>query len=76
VTYQGLTLDGGLRLDLLVEDRLVVELKAVEMVQKVHQAQLRTYLKLSGRELGLLIDFNVPLIKDGIQRIAMSKKEK
>ena len=75
LTYEGMTLDAGLRLDLLVENRFVVELKAVENLLKVHQAQLKTYLKLSGHELGLLINFNVPLIKDGIQRIALSKKK-
>jgi GxxExxY protein len=74
LTYEGMTLDGGLRLDLLVENRLVVELKAVETLLKVHHAQLKTYLKLSGHELGLLINFNVPVIKDGIQRIAFTQK--
>ncbi len=74
ISFEGLTLDGGLRLDLLVEDRVVVELKAVEIITKVHQAQLRTYLKLSSHELGLLINFNVPVIKDGIQRIVFTKK--
>jgi GxxExxY protein len=74
ITFEGMILDGGLRLDLLVENRVVVELKAVESILKVHQAQLRTYLKLSGYELGLLINFNVPIIKDGIQRIVFTKK--
>jgi GxxExxY protein len=75
ITYENMTLDGGLRLDILVENRIVVELKSVESILKVHQAQLRTYLKLSGHELGLLINFNVPVIKDGIQRIAVTKKK-
>ena len=75
LTYEGMTLDAGLRLDLLVENRLVVELKAVEVLLKVHHAQLKTYLKLSGHELGLLINFNVPIIKDGIQRIAFTRKK-
>jgi GxxExxY protein len=74
LTYEGMTLDAGLRLDLLVEDRLVVELKAVEALLKVHQAQLKTYLKLSGHPLGLLINFNVPLIKDGIERVILTEK--
>jgi GxxExxY protein len=68
VVYDGLTIDGGLRLDLLVEDCVVVELKAVEKTLPVHQAQLLTYLKLTGKRLGLLINFNVPLIRDGIRR--------
>ena len=76
LSYEGMTLDAGLRLDLLVENRLVVELKAVETLLNIHQAQLKSYLKLSGHELGLLINFNVPLIKDGIQRIALSKDKK
>jgi GxxExxY protein len=75
ITYENMTLDGGLRLDILVENRVVVELKAVESISKVHQAQLRTYLKLSGYELGILINFNVPVIKDGIQRIVFMKKK-
>ena len=74
ITYENMTLDGGLRLDLLVENQVVVELKSVEEISKVHQAQLRTYLKLSGHPLGLLINFNVPVIKDGIQRIVFTKK--
>ena len=70
VIYDGLRLDAGFRLDLLVEGRVVVELKAVEAVLKVHKVQLPTYLKLSHHRLGLLINFNIPLIKDGISRIA------
>src|SRR5262249_23233953 len=71
VLYDGVRLDAGLRLDLLVEDFVIVELKSVETVLPVHTAQLLTYLKLSGHRLGLLINFNVPLIKDGIRRIAL-----
>ena len=74
LTYEGMTLDAGLRLDLLVENRLVVELKAVEALANVHRAQLKTYLKLSGHELGLLINFDVPLIKDGVERIILTKR--
>lgn len=74
LTYEGMTIDGGLRLDLLVENKVVVELKAVESLLKVHQAQVKTYLKLSGHTLGLLINFNVPLIKDGIERVVLTKK--
>ncbi len=71
VLYDGITLDAGLRLDLLVDDSVVVELKAVEKVLPVHEAQLLTYLKLTGCRLGLLINFNVPLVRDGIKRMAL-----
>lgn len=71
VIYEDVRLDAGLRLDLVVQDCMVVELKAVETVLPVHKAQLLTYLKLSGYRLGLLINFNAPLVKDGIQRIAL-----
>jgi len=69
IYYNELTLDNGLRLDMLVDDKLVVELKAVEKMQPLYDAQLLTYLKLSGLRLGLLINFNTVLIKDGIKRI-------
>jgi|SRR5690348_17144339 len=68
VLYKGLKLDCGYRLDLLVEDRVVVELKAVEQILPVHEAQLLTYLHLAHKPVGLLINFNVPLLKDGIRR--------
>jgi GxxExxY protein len=68
VIYDELRLDAGLRLDLLVEDRVIVELKAVERLLPVFEAQVLTYLKLTGKRLGLLINFNVPRIKDGIKR--------
>jgi len=71
IHYDGIRLDAGLRLDFLVEDCLVVELKAVESLLPVYEAQLFTYLKLSGHRPGLLINFNGPLIKDGIKRIAL-----
>lgn len=67
--YKDLIVEGGLRLDLLVGGRLVVELKSVEVLLAVHKAQVITYLRLSGLRLGLLINFNVPLIKDGIKRV-------
>jgi GxxExxY protein len=70
ITYDGLTLETGLRLDLLVADRLIVEIKAVDALLPVHKAQLLTYLRLSGLRLGLLINFNVVRLKDGITRIA------
>jgi GxxExxY protein len=70
VVYDGVRIDAGLRLDMIVED-VVVEVKAVERLIAIHQAQLLTYLKLSGYRLGLLINFNVLRIKEGIRRIAL-----
>ena len=71
VLYDGERLDAGLRLDLLVEDRVIVEIKAVESHKPLFEAQVLTYLKLTQKRLGLLINFNVPLIKNGIKRIAL-----
>lgn len=71
VLYEGLSIDAGFRLDLLVADFVVVELKAVEKLTPLFEAQLLTYLKLSGKRLGLLINFNTPLLKDGIKRLAL-----
>ena len=67
--FEGLNLDCGFRLDLLVEDRIVVEIKAVPQILSLHLAQLRTYLKLSGRPLGLIINFNVLHLRDGIRQV-------
>lgn len=71
IQYDDIRLDEGLRLDLLVGNSLVVELKAVEKLLPIHEAQILTYLKLSKRRLGLLINFNVPLIKNGIRRLVL-----
>ena len=71
VLYNGQQLDSGLRLDFLVEQCVIVELKAVERLLPLHRAQILTYLKLTGYRLGLLINFNVPVIKDGIKRIVL-----
>ena len=68
VTYRNHRIDAGFRMDLVVGDLVVVEVKAVEAILPVHEAQLRTYLKLSGYRVGLLINFNVALIKQGIRR--------
>ena len=68
VVYDGVKLDLGYRIDLLVEDLVIVELKSVDAIAPVHQAQIISYLKLSGRSLGLLINFNVAHLKDGIRR--------
>lgn len=70
VRYKGLTLDGGYRIDLLVQDEVIVELKSVEVVLPVHHAQVLSYLRLTGKSLGLLINFNVPRLVDGVKRIA------
>lgn len=71
VFYDGQRLDADLRLDLLVEDCVIVEVKAVESIAPVFKAQVLSYLKLTGHRLGLLINFNVPMIKDGIKRIIL-----
>ena len=71
VHYDGITIDLGYRLDLLVEDKVIVELKAVDVVHPIHVAQLLSYLKLSGNRLGLIINFNVLHLKDGIQRLVL-----
>lgn len=69
LSYKGLKLACNYRIDLLVEDAVVVELKNVEQLMPVHSAQLLTYLKAGNKQLGLLINFNVPVLKDGIRRI-------
>lgn len=66
--YKEVRLDCGYRIDVLVEDSVVLELKCVEAILQVHEAQLLTYLRLSGKQVGLLINFNVPVLKDGIVR--------
>ena len=71
VTYAGVTVADAYRIDLLVDGKVLVELKAVEALLPVHSAQLLTYLRLSGQRLGLLINFNVPRIKDGIKRLIL-----
>ena len=68
--YKTFELGDGFRLDLLVDDSLVVEIKAVDTLLPIHEAQLLTYLRLSGKHLGLLINFNVPILTNGIRRIA------
>jgi GxxExxY protein len=70
VKYKKVFLDCGYRLDLVIEGKIILELKTVETLLPIHEAQLLTYLKLSGLTLGLLINFNVPVLKNGIKRIA------
>ena len=71
VIYDDTKLDAGFRIDVLVERQLIIELKAVEALMPVHQAQVLTYLKLTGFRLGLLINFNVAVLKDGIRRVIL-----
>lgn len=72
VVYKDARLDCGFRVDLLVEDTVIVELKAVERLAPIHPAQLITYLKLTDLKLGLLLNFNVRLMKQGIKRVALN----
>lgn len=67
--YEEVKLEIGYRMDIVVENKFVIEVKSVEEINDIHLAQLLTYLKLSGNKLGMLINFNVPLIKDGIRRV-------
>ena len=71
VVYEDVRLDAGLRLDLLVDNGVIAELKAVQEMHPVFEAQLLTYLRLTGLRLGLLINFNVPLLKNGIKRVVL-----
>jgi GxxExxY protein len=68
ISYKGVLLECGYKLDLVVADSVIVELKSVDELAPIHEAQLLTYLKLSKKKVGLLINFNVPLLKDGIKR--------
>jgi GxxExxY protein len=69
VLYDGIKLDAGYRIDLLVEEMIIVELKAVESLHPIHEAQVISYLKLSGKKIGLLINFNVRVLTSGIKRL-------
>jgi GxxExxY protein len=71
VAYKGVLLECGYRLDVLVEDELVLELKAVEEILGIHEAQILTYLKLAKLKVGLLVNFNVPALKQGIKRFVL-----
>jgi GxxExxY protein len=72
VMYKGTKLDCGYRIDLLVDHHLIVELKCVEQLQKIHEAQVLTYMRLARIEIGLLINFNVSVLKNGIKRLVQS----
>jgi GxxExxY protein len=68
-TYRGISIDSAYRLDFVVENRLLVEVKAVELIAEIHHAQVLTYLRLTGLRLALLLNFNVPRLADGIRRL-------
>ena len=70
IEYKGFKLDCGYRLDLLIENQVIEEIKAVENIQAIHTAQLLTYLKLLGKKVGLIINFNVPKLIDGVKRVS------
>ncbi|MCL4203243.1 MAG: GxxExxY protein [Pirellulaceae bacterium] len=69
IKYDGIHIDAGYRMDMLIEGEVVVENKSVQSLAPIHEAQLLTYLKLSDRRLGFLVNWNVPLVKDGIKRM-------
>lgn len=69
IIYYGIRLDAGYRIDLLVEDSVIIELKAIDRLMPVHEAQLLSYLRMSDLRLGLLINFNVRLLRDGVRRV-------
>ena len=71
VSYRGIQIESGLRLDLLVADEVVIELKSIDALLPIHEAQLLTYLKITQKRVGILINFNVPLLKQGLKRIAL-----
>ena len=70
VVYKGVRLDCGYRLDIVVANKVIIEIKACDSLQPIHEAQLLTYLRLAGIKVGLLMNFNVPVLKEGIRRMA------
>ncbi|MBT8358677.1 MAG: GxxExxY protein [Desulfobacterales bacterium] len=75
IIYKGKKLDCGYRLDIVIENKIIAELKSIEMIEPIHKAQLLSYLKLSGHKLGLLLNFNVSVLKDGIVRLVNQLEE-
>jgi GxxExxY protein len=71
ISFKGVNLDCAYRIDVCVDNRIILELKSIEKVTDLHRAQLLTYLRLSGKKVGLLLNFNVPVLKDGIVRMAL-----
>ncbi|MBI3740239.1 MAG: GxxExxY protein [Chloroflexi bacterium] len=76
IEYKGIRLEAGYRIDLLVANSVIVEIKSVEGILPIHEAQLLTYLRLADRKVGLLINFNVSLLKQGIKRLVLGNLEK
>jgi GxxExxY protein len=75
VVYKGLKLDCGFRMDVVVEDSIILELKTVEHLLPIHSAQLLTYLKLSGKQVGLLMNFNEPVLRRGLKRLVVDYQD-
>lgn len=75
VVYKGLSLECGYRIDILVDEKVVLEIKSVEGLLPIHESQMLTYMRLGGWKVGLLINFNVPLLKQGIRRLVLGLKE-
>ncbi len=75
MTYKNKKLDIGYRIDLLVNDEVVVELKTVESILPIHEAQILTYMRLGGWQVGLILNFNVTILKNGIKRLVYKLKE-
>ena len=75
INYKQVRLDCGYRLDVVVEGKVILELKSCERIEDIHKAQLLTYLKLSGLQLGLILNFNVPIMKEGIVRVVNNLEE-
>ena len=75
IIYKGTKLDCGYRLDIVIENKIIVELKSIKKIEPIHKAQLLSYLKLSGHKLGLLLNFNVSVMKDGIVRLVNQLEE-
>ena len=73
INYKGMELDCGFRADLIIEEEIIVELKAVESILSIHEAQVLTYLKLTGKKLGLILNFNTNLLINGIKRLILEK---
>ena len=71
ITYKSVQLEAGYRIDLIIQSLVIVEIKAIEQIQRVHQAQLMTYLRLSGCRLGFLVNFTVPVFKNGVRRVVV-----
>ncbi len=71
VVYQGMSIDCNFRIDFLIENKVIIEIKSVENIKNIHKAQLMTYMKLSGKKVGLLINFNTSILKNGIKRLVL-----